>query len=121
MSVGLEKSMDFAVRIVNLYNYLCKEKNEFVLSKQILRSGTSIGAMLNEGKYGESDLDFIHKFSIAQKECAETLYWLLLLYKTNYISEQQYKSLSDNANELIKLITSSIRTVKRRINKPVNR
>lgn len=117
MSVGLEKSLDFAVRIVNLYKFMVDEKREFVMSKQILRSGTAIGAMLNEGKYAESDTDFIHKFSIAQKECSETIYWLLLIHKTEYISKEQYNSLSENASELMRLITASIKTVKKRINK----
>lgn len=70
MSVGLDKSLDFAVRIVNLYKFLVEEKCEFVMSKQILRSRISVGAMLREGKYAKSDIDFVHKFAIAQKECS---------------------------------------------------
>lgn len=117
MSIGLDKSLDFAVRIVNLYKYLTEEKREYVISKQILRSGTSIGAMLREGKHAESDIDFIHKFAIAQKECNETLYWLELLVRTDFISKEQFESLSENAIELMRLITSSIKTVKQRIKK----
>jgi len=105
MSVGLEKSLDFAVRIVNLYKFLVEEKREFVMSKQVLRSGTSVGAMLREGKHAESDVDFIHKFAIAQKECSETLYWLELMVKTEFITKDQYDSLYNDANELMRLIT----------------
>lgn len=117
MSVGLDKSLDFAVRIVNLYKFLVDEKREYVMSKQILRSGTSIGAMLREGKYAESDIDFIHKFAIAQKECSETLYWLELMFRTDFITKEQHDSLSEDAQELMRLITASIKTVKARINK----
>jgi four helix bundle protein len=106
------KSMDFAIRTVNLYKYLCQEKNEYVLSKQLLRSGTGVGARQREAEHAESKPDFIHKYAIAQKECNETIYWLELLYKTNYITEIEYKSIVNDANELIRVITSSIKTAK---------
>lgn len=112
-----EKSYCFALRIVNLYKFLNTEKKEFVLSKQILRSGTAIGALHRESEYAESKLDFIHKLGIAQKECNESLYWLDLLYDAEYITEAAYISLKDNAEELLKLITASIKTVKSNIDR----
>jgi four helix bundle protein len=112
------KSFAFAVRIVNLYRYLTIEKKEFVLSKQLLKSGTSIGAMVSESEHSESKLDFIHKLAIAQKENNETIYWLELLFTTKYLEEIEYKSLNEDAVELIKIITSII--VKTKQNKENN-
>ena len=110
-SVTLDKSKNFAIRIVRLYQYLCTEKKEFVLSKQLLRSGTSIGANLAEAIYGRSDKDFLSKMYISLKECAETKYWLELLFKTDYLTEQQYRSINEDCTELIKLLTSSAKTM----------
>jgi len=107
-----KKSFDFAVRIVNLFKFLKDDKKEFVLSKQILRSGTSVGAMVRESEHAQSKADFINKLSIAQKEINETIYWLELLTSTNYIEKNQFESLNTDAIELIKLITSSIKTAK---------
>ena len=84
-SIAKDKSLMFAVEIVNLYKYLSQEKREFVLCKQVLRSGTSVGAMIREAEHAQSKPDFIHKLSIAQKEINETIYWLELLHITNYI------------------------------------
>lgn len=112
-SVLKNKSLLFAIRIVNLYKYLCTE-NEFVISKQVLRSGTSIGAMVREAENAESNLDFIHKFAIAQKEANETLYWLELLFKTNYLKEKEYESIIIEATEIKKLLTSTILTLKKK-------
>lgn len=106
------KSLLFAIRIVNLYKFLNTEHKEFVLSKQVLRSGTSVGAMIREAEFGQSKLDFIHKLSIAQKEINETLYWLELLNKTDYLKNDSYESINNDAIEIIKLITSSIKTSK---------
>lgn len=103
-----EKSLDFAVRIVKLAQYLSAEKKEFILSKQIMRSGTSVGAMVRESEHAESKADFIHKLSIAQKEINETIYWLELLMKTNYLDHNEYSSINADAIEIIKLITSII-------------
>ena len=103
---ALEKSMDFAVRIVRLYQYLCREKKEFVMSKQILRSGTSIGANLSTN-------DFISKNSIALKEVSETEYWLELLFKTDYLTEKEYNAINADCSELAKLLTSIIKTTKK--------
>jgi len=114
------KSFAFAVRIVKLYRFLKKEHDEFVISKQILRCGTSVGAMVREAEHSESKADFIHKMSIAQKEINETIYWLELLYHTDWLSSEQFKSLNANAVELIKLITSIIKTTKSNLNLPFN-
>lgn len=99
-----DKSFRFAIRIVNLYKFLSEEKKEYVLSKQILRSGTSIGANIREADNAESKPDFIHKMGIAQKESDETLYWLELLAETRYISNKEFESISKDAVEIIKLI-----------------
>ncbi len=102
-----KKSRDFAVRIVYLSKYL-NENKEFTLSKQILRSGTSIGANIAESRYAQSKADFISKHSIALKEASETSYWLDLLYETNYITEKQYQSMNNVCTELIKILTAII-------------
>lgn len=110
------KSFGFAVRIVNLYQYLCSEKKEFVLSKQLLRCGTSIGAMVRESEHAESKQDFIHKFGIAQKEANEVVYCLELLKATNYLNEKEYESMHEEAIVILKLITSILKTSKAKIN-----
>lgn len=101
-----DKCMDFAIEIVNLYKYLCEAKKEYVLSKQLLRSGTSIGANLVEAQSGISKRDFIAKIYISLKETAETEYWLELLYKTDYLSLDEYQSVNDKCKELCKLFNS---------------
>lgn len=116
-SVLYDKSFDFVIRIVNLCKYLSDVKNEKIISKQLLRSGTAIGALISEGKYAESKVDFVHKYGIAQKECSETEYWVTLLYKTNYLFENEFNNLIGYNTELMKLLTSSIITAKRSINK----
>ena len=110
-----EKSFNFALRCVKLYRYLCINQKEYVISKQLLRSGTAVGALISEGKYAESKPDFIHKYHIALKECNETLYWIKLLFHSKYITEQAYKSLITDLEELLRLITSSIVTVKKNL------
>ena len=107
-----DKSFAFAIRIVKLYKYLCEEKKEYIMSKQLIRSGTSIGAMVREAEFGESKSDFVHKMAIAQKEVNETLYWLELLNVCEYLTVQQFESINIDAVEIIKLITSSIKTAK---------
>ena len=106
------KSFEFAIRIVKLCEFLRKNKKEYVLSKQILRSGTSIGALVRESEYAESKADFIHKLSIALKEANETEYWLELLSKTNYLNNEQYNSLILDNKELLKLLISIIKSTK---------
>mgnify|MGYP003420630812 FL=1 len=104
--------MAYAIRIVNLYKYLVLQKNEHVLSKQLLRSGTSIGANTRESKNAQSRKDFLTKLSIALKEADETEYWLELLYKTEYLDENQYLSIQNDTSELIKILTSIIKKLK---------
>lgn len=108
----LQKSMDFAVRIVRLYQYLCNEKKEFIMSKQLLRCGTSVGANLREAKYAQSTNDFISKNSIALKEISETEYWLELLYKTKYLTEREYQAINADCSEIAKMLTAIIKTSK---------
>lgn len=110
------KSFAFAVRIVRLNQFLNTEKKEFVLSKQLLRSGTAIGALYREAEQAESKADFIHKMAISQKECNESIYWLELLKETEYLTMQQFEGLHSEATELIKLITVIIKTTKAKIN-----
>jgi four helix bundle protein len=104
------KSKKFAIRIVKLYKHLCDEKKEFVLSKQILRSGTSIGANLYESEYGISKKDFLMKVYISLKECSETIYWLELLFETGYILENEFNSINNDAVELLKILTATTKT-----------
>jgi four helix bundle protein len=111
-SVLKTKSYDFALRIVNLYKFVVAEKKEYVLSKQILRSGPSVGANIAEAGQGQSKSDFIHKLSIAQKEAFETEYWLRLLRDSEYLTEPQANSLIADCGELQKLLTASIKTAK---------
>ncbi|MDR1723732.1 MAG: four helix bundle protein [Tannerella sp.] len=110
------KSKKFAVRIVNLYKYLCESKKEFVLSKQILRSGTSIGANLAEAEYGISEKDFLSKVYISLKEAAETVYWLDLLFETGYIGEPEYQSIKTDAEELLKILKATTKTTTEKLN-----
>lgn len=106
------KSLNFAIRIVNLYKYLSQEKREMVISKQLLRSGTSIGANISESEYAQSKADFITKLHISLKEAGESEYWLELLKKTDYLSETQYQSLIEDCREILKLLASSLKTLK---------
>lgn len=107
-----EKTMQFAIRMVKLSQYLIENQKEFIISKQILRSGTNPGAMVREAASAESGLDFIHKLSIARKEMNETMYWLELLCRTNYITTPAYQSAVCDAEEILKILTSSILTKK---------
>jgi len=109
-----EKSFAFAIRIVNLYRYLCEEKKEFVLSKQILRSGTSIGANVEESVGGQSDKDFYTKITIAYKEARETVYWLKLLLATHYLSQEQADNILNDAEEICKILGKIQLTLKKR-------
>ena len=112
-SIIYNKALDFAVRIVNLYKYLIGTKKETIMSKQLLRSGTSIGANVSEALSAESTADFIHKLSISQKEAYETQYWLSLLLKTEYISEKEYESILQDCEEIRKMLISIIVTTKK--------
>ncbi len=105
------KSKRFAVRIVKLYQYLTTEKNEYILSRQVLRSGTSIGANIAESECAISRKDFVSKIYIALKECAETAYWLELLKETDYLSEKQFQSVYDDCQEMKKMMQSITKTI----------
>lgn len=109
-SILKKKSMRFAKRIVQLYQYLAGEHHEYVMSKQILRSGTSIGANISEAIYGCSRKDFVAKLQIAQKETAETAYWLELLCSCNYIPNPLYESLQSDCREIMAIITATIKS-----------
>ncbi len=111
-NILINKSIDFGARIVKLHRYLLESKHEAVLSKQILRSGTSIGANINEAQYGNSKADFIAKLHIALKETAETEYWLHILKKSEYLDESMSSSLLDDCTEIKKILIASINTAK---------
>ncbi len=115
-SILKDKSYHFAVRVVKLFKFLQSEKKEFILSKQLMRSGTSVGALVREAEFAESKADFIHKLAIAQKECNESIYWLELLNETEYLLESEFTSMNNDAIEVIKIITSSIKTAKSKLN-----
>ena len=110
-----DKSYSFAVEIVKLVELLRKEKSEYVLSKQLLRSGTSIGALIREGEFAQSQLDFINKLSISLKEANETLYWLNLLKDCSYIDIEIFNDKEIKVKELISMLVSSINTMKNKI------
>lgn len=110
------KSFNFAVRIVKLYKYLKKEHSEFILSQQIVRSGTAIGALIRETEHGESIKDFIHKLNIRLKEANETQYWLDILFATDFITKKMYDSINKDCEELLKLLTASVKTTKKKLN-----
>ena len=111
-SILKTKSFNFAIETISLYKEL-KDQNEYVLSKQLLRSGTAIGALVREAQNAESTKDFIHKLGIAQKECDEIIYWLELLKETEYINNKEFESINNEANELLKMIRSAIITSKK--------
>jgi len=111
-NITLNKSFEFAVRVVRLYKHLCDEKKEYIISKQLLRCGTSIGANINEATAAQSKKDFVAKMSISSKEARETKYWINLLIATDYLSDNDMhtKSLIADIEELIKLLTSIVKT-----------
>lgn len=109
------KSYGFAIRVVKLTQYLQTDYKEYVLSRQVLKSGTSIGALVKEAEFAQSKLDFINKLSIALKEANETSYWLSLLYETNYIDEKLFDSLQSDCKELIAILVSIVKTTKKNI------
>ena len=107
-----KRSYLFALRIVKAYKYLTKQKDEYVLSKQMLRSGTSIGAMMREAKFAQSRADFVNKASIALKEANETLYWIELLHDGEYIDDKTFESIHNEANEITSILASIVKTTK---------
>ncbi|MEN9519023.1 MAG: hypothetical protein RLZZ381_1611 [Cyanobacteriota bacterium] len=116
-NVAYDKAYQFAIRIVKAYRYLCAEKSEFVLSKQLLRGGTSIGANIIEAKGGISKVDFSAKISIAYKETLETKYWLSLLKDTGYIDPKSFESIYEDADEIAKILFSILKTTRINISK----
>jgi four helix bundle protein len=111
-NVVRDKSFQSALRIVKLYRYLKEEKKEYVLSKQILRSGTAIGALIREAQHAESKVDFIHKLSIALKEANETDYWIELLFQSGYIEARSYQSIHNDIDELLSLLVAIVKKSK---------
>lgn len=107
----LNKSKAFALRIIKLYQYLNEQKHEHILSKQLLRCGTSIGANVKEGAFAQSKADFTSKMFIAQKECAETEYWLELLYESEFINKSEFESIYADCQEVMRLIVASTKTL----------
>ena len=108
------KTIDFAIRIVNFYKYLREEKNEYVMSKQILRCGTSIGANVRESKNAQTDPDYLTKMNIALKEADETQYWLEVLFRSEFISETEYNSLNNDLKEIIAILVSIVKKIKKK-------
>ena len=109
-NVIVTKSKDFAVRIIRAYKYLTSEKSEYIMSKQLLRSGTSIGANVKEAIRGQTKPDFYAKLNIALKEASEAEYWLEILYETDYIDKKLYESINSDCEEIIKLLVSITKT-----------
>ena len=116
MSILADKSYKFAIRIVKLNEYMIKEKKEYTLSKQLLRSGTAIGALVAEAQYAQSKADFINKMYIGLKEANESRYWIRLLTDCNYLTSVMSESIFIDVEELIKMLTSSINTTKEKLN-----
>ena len=112
-----DKSYAFAIRVVNAYKYLSENKREFVLTKQLLRSGTAIGALVAEAHHAQSTADFLNKMNVALKEANETLYWLSLLKNTEYLEEKYFESIYLDCNELVAMLVSIVKTVKKSLNK----
>jgi four helix bundle protein len=108
-----DKSYKFALRVINLYKYLVQTKKETVLSKQVLRSGTAIGALVSEAEFAQSKADFISKMNIALKEAAETTYWLNLLKDSEYLDNKHYDSIYKDAKELVAMLASTVKTLKK--------
>ena len=111
-SIMLDKAKDFAVEIINLCKSIKENHREGVMTNQLIRSGTSVGANIHESKYAHSSADFVSKMQIALKECYESEYWLELLYRTKYIDEEQYKTVVNNCGQVRRMLISSINTVK---------
>ena len=112
-NILVEKTIDFSIRMANCYKYLQDNKNEYIMSKQMFRSGTSIGANVHEGVQGQSKADFVSKLSIALKEASETSYWLIVLHRSNYIDERLYASIKKDLDEIIRILIATIKTTKK--------
>jgi four helix bundle protein len=119
-SILKTKSYNFALRIVKLAQYLQSDKKEFILSKQVLKSGTSVGALIREAEFGQSKADFISKMSISLKEANETMYWLSILKDSNYIEQKIFDSMNADCSELIAILVSTVKTSKKNNEKVKN-
>ena len=115
-----DKSVDFAIRMAKCYQYLMNDRQEFIMSKQLFRSGTIIGANIHEGIQAQSKADFLSKYSIALKEASETSYWLVVLHRSEFLDDNLYMSLKQDVDELIRLLVSSIKTTKKSISLIIN-
>ena len=113
----MDKSYDFALRVIKLYKFLVSEKKEFVLSKQLLRSGTAVGALIKEAEHAQSKADFLNKMNISLKEANESEYWLELLRDSEYISEAESNSMIADCSELVKLLASIVKSTKSKLNR----
>ena len=109
------KSKEFAIKIINIYKYLCSDKKEFIMSKQLLRSGTSVGANIREAKFAQSMPDFISKMSVALKEISETQYWIELLMETGYLKHSESERLLEDSTEIIKMLHATVKTSKQNL------
>ena len=107
-----EKSIGFSIRLIKIYKILTQERKEFILSKQLLRSGTAVGALIREAEHGQSKADFLNKMNIALKEANETDYWLLLLYKGEFLTGKEYESIKEDCIELLKMLIKIVKTTK---------
>ena len=116
-NVIIDRTLEFSIRIINLYKYLCKEQNEFILSKQLLRSGTSIGANIAEAEHPQSNADYLNKVSIALKEANETKFWIRLLKECGYITSEEESVLLNDCYTIIKILVSIVNKVSKRLNK----
>lgn len=116
-NVLVDKSIDFAIRITNCYKYLKDEKKEYILSKQMFRSGTSIGANIHEAIQGKSKPDFVSKLGISLSEASETSYWLKVLHRSNVIDDKMYNSMINDLDELIRILVSTIKTTRKNMEK----
>ena len=114
-SILITKTFQFAIRIIKVYKFLKFEQKEYVISGQILRSGTSIGALVREAEHGESRKDFFHKLNISLKETNETIYWLELLHASEYLTKAMFDSLNQDATEILRMLIASVKTVKGKI------
>lgn len=112
-----DKSLAFAIKTIRLYQYLSDKKKEFVISKQLLRSGTAIGALVTEAEHAQSKADFLNKMNISLKEANETLYWLILLKETEYISEEEFLSVYKDCETLVKMLVAIVKTTKEKLKK----
>lgn len=112
-NILIDKSIGFAIRMANCYKYLMEEKNEYIMSKQMFRSGTSIGANIHEGVQAQSKADFVSKLGIALKEASETSYWLIVLNRASYLNQKLYQSLKEDLDSMIRILVASLKTSKK--------